>query len=236
MNEWKQKPDEDGNLEWFNPESRLRIQLRHSSLSKSWHVFVYRKRKKPPAKGQKAPSHSMFFDDLNKARKYIQHLLSVKKLDFNYLNNIQKKEKHKKITWMKDLIIDFFLNTAFFTQPNKHIDPLIFERDGITLKAQLKEEGTLGNINLHITPISKHDIVRKHYKGQNTLLYFKHQNPFMQMTKDRQYYHDLIDKLVRRVYWTTLTMDTIKETTDKIKKPHSININKHLHKKRRQLK
>ena len=198
---WKRVKAEFGGIEWFNPDSRLRINLKKGSISGSYNIFVYRKRRAPPKEG-KAPTFSKHFKDQGDAFAFMHKLIAVKDLDFNYLNQFKKRKHDKVLQWFGKIITDFFIQTAGFFR----VSPGVFEREGVRLRVTIKETDSIGSMHIFITPVGKYSSL-----GGDIFLYFKNQNPLEDMKKDKAWYIDRINKLAKKVYWSACSIDIVKD-------------------------
>jgi hypothetical protein len=191
---WKKTKINNYEVEFFNPDTRLRINFKNN-LSSGSRIFIYRKRKSPPKSG-KAPTFHKHFDDSKTAESFLRKILQVKNLNFNYLKNIDKMEHKQTLDWFKFIITDFMIKTAKFFR----ISPMVFEsKDAVRLKFEFKEVDSIGSIRLFISSVNNPKI--KH----SIFLFFRNQNPLNHFITNKDYYLKEIDLLTRKVYLLTLT-------------------------------
>jgi hypothetical protein len=212
---WKKGRTEEGHLEYFNPKSRLRIQLKRfdsSPFPKYYKVFIYRKRKTPPKSGS-APTYHRNFDDGREAIKLIDQLLKIKNLNFNYLNNLEKRSNTAQIKWYWKTISDFLINTAGIYHKGNNI----WMKNEEKFKIELVRGLTLDSIDFKITA----------FAGIKPLVYwvnlgFLDNKSIAELEEPthKKWVIDSFEKQIKKAWVMSLALGTIKETLDEADTPN----------------
>ena len=124
-----------GDVEWFNPASRMRINI--SKGDYSWHLYVHRNRKAPPQNGKGAPWFSRFFDTRELAVTYATELMNRENISFTDLNKIGRTNYDACVAVLKDILDKLMIQKAHM----KKIGPNLYDWAGVIVKAYFQDTG-----------------------------------------------------------------------------------------------
>jgi hypothetical protein len=195
-----------GPVEWFNPASRMRIEIEQLDISHTWSVFIYRERKSPPKSGR-APTSFITFRDRGGAIDYAQALMKRESLSFSDLESDSKNRKSESIAYLKNFLKEWLLKTAHM----KLIGPDTYEWGRVIIKAYFHIEADV-YFYYKLEPAGPFSFLKDKYGIVRTV----HLGPWVNYSAakyeaDKDWLAEHLDDKAKKLVHYIMTYDIVKE-------------------------